>query len=90
MEPHRSSPRSSHAAGPQGGWLLEPLHALILASLARLFARLERMLMLWKSGQLPPLQSRRTPRRARMAEPRRRGLRAPRRRAARRRPPASP
>ena len=30
------------------------LHALIIATLARLFARLEQLFLLWQSGQLPP------------------------------------
>ena len=36
------------------GWLPAPFQALIIAALARIFARLERLLQLWLAGALPP------------------------------------
>ena len=33
------------------------IHALIMACLARIFARLEQLFLLWQSGQLPPPQA---------------------------------
>jgi len=41
-------------AAAQAG-LVAALHALILAALVRIFTRLEDMVALWQSGQLPPL-----------------------------------
>ncbi len=48
-----ASLRAATAAVPQGGWLLSSLHALILALFDRIFGRLEHVLLLWQSGQLP-------------------------------------
>ncbi len=48
-----ASLRADTAVSPQGGWLLEPLHALILAALTRVFGRLEQLLRLWQAGTLP-------------------------------------
>ena len=83
MESHRSSPSPASAASPRGGWLPAPLCALIMASLARLFARLEQMLRLWQSGAFPVPSVRHTLRR--IAQPRKPGAHAPRHRLARRR-----
>ena len=52
------------------------LEALIAAIFARIFARLEQVLRLWQSGQLPPpppprSQTGKTPNRIRAAQPRR-------------------
>ena len=46
------------AACPNRGWLPRSLHALILAALARIFGRLEQLLLLWQAGTLPAPQSR--------------------------------
>ena len=46
------------AACPNRGWLPRSLHALILAALARIFGRLEQLLLLWQAGTLPTPQSR--------------------------------
>ena len=46
------------AACPYRGWLPRSLHALILAALARVFGRLEQLLLLWQAGQLPTPKSR--------------------------------
>ncbi len=35
-------------------WIPAGVHALIIACLARIFGRLEEMIRLWQSGQLPP------------------------------------
>ena len=45
--------RMSAQADAAPGWLPAPLHALIMSCLARIFGRLERMLLLWQSGALP-------------------------------------
>ena len=50
---HLASLRDDTAGGPIGGWLPAPLHALILAALARVFGRLEQLLRLWQTGALP-------------------------------------
>ena len=54
--------RMSAQADSAPGWLPAPLHALIMSCLARIFGRLERMLLLWQSGPLPlPQPSARRP-----------------------------
>ncbi len=49
-------------------WIPDPIHALIMAALARIFGRLEQLLLLWQSGQFPPPQSA-NPRRAAAPRP---------------------
>ena len=39
------------------GWLPAAVHAMIMALLARIFGRLEQILLLWQSGTLPPAHS---------------------------------
>ena len=34
-------------------WIPDAIHALIIAALARVFARLEKLFLLWQSGNLP-------------------------------------
>lgn len=46
--------RQSAEADDAHGWLPAALHALIMACLARLFARLEQVFLLWTAGDLPP------------------------------------
>ncbi|MCC6718278.1 MAG: hypothetical protein IT555_10365 [Acetobacteraceae bacterium] len=46
--------RSAISADQAPAWLPDALHALIIAILARLLGRLEAMIQLWQSGQLPP------------------------------------
>jgi len=43
-------------------WIPDSVHALIIACLARIFARLEQIFLLWQTGQLPPPQARSTQR----------------------------
>ena len=67
-------------------WLPDALHALIMAALARIFARLEDMIRLWQSGALPPPPASRAPSRhsARASRvPRRGRIRARRRHTSR-------
>ena len=45
-------------AGEAPCWMPDRVHALIIACLARIFARLENVLTLWQAGQLPPLPPR--------------------------------
>ena len=45
--------RAASAANDDSGWLPAALDALITACLMRIFARLEQILLLWKSGHLP-------------------------------------
>ena len=51
--------RASVESDSAHGWLPAALHALIMACLARLFARLEQIVLLWQSGKLvvPPAVS---------------------------------
>lgn len=42
--------------------ILDPIHALIIAALARIFARLEQLLALWQAGSLPVPPARSTTR----------------------------
>ena len=64
----RSSPLADQLAGLRAattsnddrGWLPASLHALIMAILARIFGRLEHILLLWQSGNLPAPLPRRT------------------------------
>lgn len=53
-----ASLHTSIAACPNRAWLPRSLHALILAALARIFGRLEHLLLLWQAGTLPAPQSR--------------------------------
>jgi hypothetical protein len=50
-------------------WLPNALHALILACLARLVARLEDLVRLWQAGLLPPLPTVTAPARRRTPSP---------------------
>ena len=60
----KSSPLAGQLAGLRAaitsnddrGWLSASLHAMIAAIFARIFDRLEQILVLWQSGQLPPPQ----------------------------------
>lgn len=51
-----ASLRAAAQADAQRGWLRSSLHVLIMACLARIFGRLEQLLLLWQSGALPPPQ----------------------------------
>ena len=63
MKNHPPSPLAAHCAGlhqvalagTRGGMLRFSLHTMIAAILARIFARLEHLIQLWQTGQLPPL-----------------------------------
>jgi len=48
-----ASLRAAAEADQAQAWLPASLHALIAACFARLFARLEQLVLLWQSGQLP-------------------------------------
>ena len=47
--------REAVQAQENHAWIPDAIHALIIACLARIFSRLERMIQLWQDGQLPPL-----------------------------------
>ena len=49
--------RASVQADSASGWLPPSLHALIMSCLARIFGRLEQMLLLWQSDARPLPQS---------------------------------
>ena len=49
--------RAATTSNDDRGWLPAPLHALIMACLARIFSRLEQILQLLQTGQLPQIQS---------------------------------
>ncbi len=53
---------SATPAEAGSGTVSAALHALIAATFARIFARLEQLLALWQSGHLPPPASRATTR----------------------------
>jgi hypothetical protein len=79
--------RDSVLATPAPRWLPDAAYALILALLARIFARLEDMIALWAQGILAPPPAREP--RAPVARPRRtpaRARRTPRRSSPRPRP----
>ncbi len=64
-------------------WIPGPIHTLIIAALARIFARLEQLFALWQAGSLPapaPHQQRRAPHHP-VESPRHRAQPSPRRRA---------
>ncbi len=48
--------RAATTANAERGWLPASLHALIMAIFARIFGRLEQLLLLWQSGTLPAAQ----------------------------------
>ena len=51
--------RATAGAESACGWVPAALHALIMACLARIFGRLEQVILLWQSGDLPlPLTAR--------------------------------
>ena len=50
-----ASLRRSVETDAAGAWLPEAIHALIVACLVRLLARLEDIIQLWSQGLLPPL-----------------------------------
>lgn len=57
METRPPLPSHQAPAGPAletHVWLAAPVHALIMAAFARIFAQLERLFQLWQSGALPP------------------------------------
>ena len=45
--------RATTATTPKGAWIPAPVHALIMACLARIFGRLEQLVLLWQAGNLP-------------------------------------
>ena len=45
--------RATAGAESACGWVPAALHALIMACLARIFGRLEQVILLWQSGELP-------------------------------------
>ena len=45
--------RAVTAQSTDRGWLPAALHALIMAALARIFGRLEQLVLLWQTGTLP-------------------------------------
>ena len=53
-----SSLRTTLTAAAAPRWMPDRVHALIIACLARIFARLEPVLTLWQAGQLAPLPTR--------------------------------
>ena len=69
-----ASLRTTLTAAEAPRWMPDRVHALIIACLARIFARLEHVLTLWQAGQLPaPPHPASTPQRAqnpRMPSPR--------------------
>ena len=67
-----TSLRTTLTAAEAPRWMPDRVHALIIACLARIFARLEHVLTLWQAGQLPPL-----PTHPASTAPRSQNLRAP-------------
>ena len=53
--------RATTATTPKGAWIPAPVHALIMACLARIFGRLEQLMLLWHACCLPAPPSPRTP-----------------------------
>ena len=48
---------TAQAPREKRAWIPDAIHTLIMAALARIFGRLEQLLLLWQSGQLPLPQS---------------------------------
>ena len=65
MSVHSSLPLTDRLAGLRTAaqadaarsWLSNSLQTLIMSIFARIFGRLEQLLLLWQSGHLPPLKS---------------------------------
>ena len=49
--------RTAAQADAARSWLSNSLQTLIMSIFARIFGRLEQLLLLWQSGHLPPLKS---------------------------------
>ena len=49
---HLAALRAANSAEHDRGWLPASLHALIMACLARIFGRLEQLILLWQAGSL--------------------------------------